>query len=114
MQGAKGTEGEVAGEAWEHPGWAALPLGDRVARLRRRKGWSQTKLGVLCDGFSADYISKIERGVRMVESRATIELLARALQVPVAVLAGALASLHSGPWRPEIAPPFPHPPVPLH
>src|SRR5258708_22190401 len=109
MQAPKATERELAVEPWEHPGWAALPLGDRVARLRRRKGWSQTKLGVLCDGFSADYISKIERGVRMVESRATIELLARALQVPVAVLAGGLSPFHSDHWCRGLFPHFRYP-----
>ena len=54
------------------------PLGDRLARLRRAKGWSQSELAAQA-GTKGSQISKFERG-RYQPSLETLSKLAEALE----------------------------------
>lgn len=62
-----------------------LPIGWRIARLRRRRGWSQQ---VLADhiGRSKSWVEKVERGDRRLDRLSTLYTTARALGVPLADL----------------------------
>lgn len=66
---------------------AAAPLGERVARQRRRLGLSQVELGARL-GRSESWVSQVERGVRSVDRLSVLTKLAEALGVPVAKLTG--------------------------
>lgn len=55
-------------------------IGERVAFYRGRRGVSQSTLGDLVDR-SADWVSKVERGVREIRRIDIIVDLARALRV---------------------------------
>jgi transcriptional regulator with XRE-family HTH domain len=67
------------------PDSAELPIGQRVARLRRRLGMSQQ---VFADrvGRSTSWVDKVERGVRKLDRLSVIEAIAEALGVTPAVL----------------------------
>lgn len=67
--------------------YAELPIGERLARLRRRHGLSQEKLAER-SGVSVDVIRKLEQGRRKPALMATLTALARALDVEVSVLVG--------------------------
>ena len=54
--------------------------GERVKTLRKKRGWSQEKLGELV-GFSQSKISKIENGD--CDSLSDLKLLAAALEGPI-------------------------------
>jgi transcriptional regulator with XRE-family HTH domain len=75
-----------------------VPIGERIALYRHRRGMSQVKLAALTNR-SESWISKIERGEKPVERLSVIAELARALDVPVSELAGTappLADRHRG------------------
>ena len=55
-------------------------IGARIRELRRKRGWSQEKLGDMV-GFSQSKISKIENGNW--DSLSDLRLIARALEVPI-------------------------------
>jgi tetratricopeptide (TPR) repeat protein len=61
-------------------------LGRRIAAERRRRGFSQAELAGLIDR-SVAWVSQVERGVRTVDRMSVLEMLARALEVPLAELA---------------------------
>jgi transcriptional regulator with XRE-family HTH domain len=56
-------------------------FGNRIAALRKAKGWSQEAFADKC-GFARSYMSRIERG-RGNPSLDAIQALATALRVPV-------------------------------
>src|SRR5437588_3870361 len=64
-----------------------VPIGERIALIRRRRGLSQIKLAGLL-GRSESWISQIERGAKPLERMGTIAELARVLDVPVSELMG--------------------------
>src|SRR5436190_11257200 len=64
-----------------------VPIGERIALIRRRRGLSQVKLAGLL-GRSESWISQIERGAKPLERMGTIAELARVLDVPVSELMG--------------------------
>src|SRR5215831_13743835 len=64
-----------------------VPIGERIALYRHRRGMSQVKLAVLTKR-SESWISKVERGEKPIERLSVIAELARALDVPVSELAG--------------------------
>lgn len=55
-------------------------IGTRIRELRRKRGWSQERLGAMI-GFSQSKISKIEKGDW--DSLSDLRLIARALVVPI-------------------------------
>ena len=55
-------------------------IGNRIRELRRKRGWSQERLGAMI-GFSQSKISKIENGDW--DSLSDLRLIARALEVPI-------------------------------
>lgn len=57
---------------------------ERIAKLRRERGWSQVKLGAKAD-VNPSTVNQIERGMRRPNST-TLEKLAGALEVDVAEL----------------------------
>jgi transcriptional regulator with XRE-family HTH domain len=59
---------------------APAPFGARLRRLRRRAGLTQEALAER-SGLSVDAISALERGFRKYPRRATLELLAGALEL---------------------------------
>jgi transcriptional regulator with XRE-family HTH domain len=61
-------------------------LGRRIAAEGRRRGLSQAELAALA-GRSVAWVSQVERGVRTVDRMSVLEMLARALDVPLAELA---------------------------
>jgi tetratricopeptide (TPR) repeat protein len=61
-------------------------LGRRIAAERRRRGLSQAELAALVDR-SVAWVSQVERGVRTVDRMSVLEMLASALDVPLAELA---------------------------
>jgi transcriptional regulator with XRE-family HTH domain len=69
------------------------PIGERLARLRRRHGLSQEKLAER-SGISVDVIRKLEQGRRRSALMATLTALARALDVEVSVLLGQPSAVH--------------------
>ena len=54
--------------------------GERVKALRKKRGWSQERLGAMI-GFSQSKISKIENGDW--DSLSDLRLIAKALEVPI-------------------------------
>jgi len=71
-----------------------LPIGERLARLRRRHGLSQERLAER-SGISVDVIRKLEQGRRKSALMATLTALARALDVEVSVLVGQPSTVRS-------------------
>ena len=63
-----------------------MTFGHKVRALRLGEGWSQEDLGNRC-GLHRTYIGGIERGERNV-SLLNIQLIARALGVPISMLVG--------------------------
>ena len=59
----------------------AILFGQRLKEIRTQKGFSQEKLAAIA-GFNRTYISKIERGERIVSIK-TVASLAHALEVEV-------------------------------
>lgn len=59
-----------------------LTLGERVAELRRRRGWSQRDLAIEL-GRSESWMSQVERDVLQVERMSVLQLLADALGASV-------------------------------
>lgn len=55
-------------------------IGVRIRELRRKRGWSQERLGAMI-GFSQSKISKIENGDW--DSLSDLRMIARALEVPI-------------------------------
>src|SRR5215831_4539965 len=64
-----------------------VPIGERIALIRRRRGLSQSKLAGLV-GRSESWLSQIERGARPIERLGILGELARVLDVPVSELTG--------------------------
>jgi transcriptional regulator with XRE-family HTH domain len=64
-----------------------VPIGDRIALLRHRRGLSQVKLAGLV-GRSESWLSQVERGERPIERLGIISELARVLDVPVSEMTG--------------------------
>ena len=64
-----------------------MPIGQRIAVYRRRRGLSQAKLANLV-GRSENWLSQIERGERPIQRLERIVELARVLDVPVTELIG--------------------------
>lgn len=64
-----------------------IPIGERIAHLRRRRGLSQVKLAGLV-GRGESWLSQIERGARPIERLGILGELARVLDVPVSELTG--------------------------
>lgn len=64
----------------------AKSLGRRVATFRSRKGLSQKELGERISR-SESWVSQVERGARRVDRMSVLEMLAEALEVPLAELA---------------------------
>src|SRR5437588_4155207 len=64
-----------------------VPIGERIALIRRRRGRSQAKLAGLV-GRSESWLSQVERGARPIERLGIIAELARVLDVPVSELTG--------------------------
>ncbi len=64
-----------------------VPIGERIALYRRRRGLSQAKLAGLV-GRSESWLSQVERGARPIERRGVLAELARALDIPVSELTG--------------------------
>ncbi|KIZ13566.1 XRE family transcriptional regulator [Streptomyces natalensis ATCC 27448] len=62
-------------------------IGDRIARLRRRRDLTQERLAERA-GLSVDIVRKLEQGVRRTARLATLNALARALDVEPSVLVG--------------------------
>ena len=61
-------------------------LGRKIAAERRRRGLSQPELARMIDR-SVAWVSQVERGVRKVDRMSVLEILAAALEVPLAELA---------------------------
>ncbi|MEP7024112.1 MAG: helix-turn-helix transcriptional regulator [Actinomycetota bacterium] len=61
-------------------------LGRRIAAERRRRGLSQSQLATMIDR-SVAWVSQVERGARTIDRMSVLEMLARALEVPLAELA---------------------------
>jgi transcriptional regulator with XRE-family HTH domain len=61
-------------------------LGRKIAAERRRRGLSQPELARMIDR-SVAWVSQVERGVRKVDRMSVLEILAAALDVPLAELA---------------------------
>ncbi len=61
---------------------ARQPIGVVIRRLRRRRGLSQTACADLI-GYSATWLSQVERGTRSVDSIRAMRELARVLDVDV-------------------------------
>ncbi len=66
-------------------------IGTRIRELRRKRGWSQEKLGELV-GFSQSKISKIE-GSNW-DSLSDLKLIAQALEEPIEKLISACSDEH--------------------
>ncbi len=64
-----------------------VPIGERIALIRRRRGLSQAKLAGLV-GRSESWLSQVERGARPIERLGILGELARVLDVPVSELTG--------------------------
>ena len=62
-------------------------IGRRVARARRRKGWSQQQLGDTI-GRTPSWVSKIERGNVPLDRMSIVSRIAEALSVEVVELTG--------------------------
>ena len=62
------------------------PLGRKIAAERQRRGLSQAQLAGLI-GRSVAWVSQVERGARMIDRISVLDLVARALDVPLAELA---------------------------
>lgn len=82
-----------------------VPIGERIAVYRRRRGLSQVKLANLV-GRSENWLSQIERGERPIQRLGPLAELAKVLEVPMTELIGGtststVAACSSGtPWRP--------------
>ena len=70
-----------------------MTTGERVARARRRKAWTQADLATVT-GRSVSWVAKIERGHAALDRRSVVDLLARVLDVEVVELTGQ-------PYRPK-------------
>jgi transcriptional regulator with XRE-family HTH domain len=64
-----------------------VPIGERIAVYRRRRGLSQTKLAHLV-GRSENWLSQIERGERPIQRLGPLAELAKVLEVPMTELIG--------------------------
>jgi transcriptional regulator with XRE-family HTH domain len=79
--GRKGNSPEREGER------APLVDGDKLARLRHDRGWTQEMLADY-SGLSREMVRKLEQGARQSARLHTLNALARALNVPVGALLG--------------------------
>jgi DNA-binding XRE family transcriptional regulator len=70
-----------------------MTTGQRVARARKRRGWTQAQLAQET-GRSVSWVAKIERGHAALDRRSVLDALARTLRVEVVELTGQ-------PYRPE-------------
>ncbi len=61
-----------------------IRLGERVRKLRRSKGWTQTYLSEYA-GFGHNYVSEIEKGKREICLR-NLEILAQSLETTASEL----------------------------
>jgi transcriptional regulator with XRE-family HTH domain len=68
-------------------GGETLVDGGRLAQLRRDHGWTQELLAGRA-GLSAELVKKLEQGIKRSARLSSLAALARALDVPVAVLLG--------------------------
>ena len=59
-------------------------LGDRIRKLRSRKGWSQEEFAAV-SGLHRTYVSGVERGVRN-PTVVVLEKIAKALKVATSLL----------------------------
>ena len=57
-----------------------MNMGTRIRELRRKRGWSQERLGAMV-GFSQSKISKIENGDW--DSLSDLSLISKAWEVPI-------------------------------
>src|SRR5260370_33268381 len=64
-----------------------VPISERIALIRRRRGLSQAKLAGLV-GRSESWLSQVERGARPIERLGILGELARVLDVPASELTG--------------------------
>jgi transcriptional regulator with XRE-family HTH domain len=64
-----------------------VPIGERIALFRRRRGLSQAQLAGLL-GRSLSWLSQVERGARPIERLGILGEIARVLDVPVSELTG--------------------------
>ena len=64
-----------------------VPIGERIAVYRRRRGLSQVKLANLV-GRSENWLSQIERGERPIQRLGPLAELAKVLEVPMTELIG--------------------------
>lgn len=71
---------------------AGLPFGQRVKKLRRRRGLTQVQLADMCD-LSAVYVRKLESGERKPTGFALVARIAEALSVPVEVMLSGVSSV---------------------
>lgn len=62
-----------------------MNIGEKIRELRKRKGISPEKLGMLCD-LSGAYIRKLEQGQNISITLTTAEKFSRGLGVPVSAL----------------------------
>lgn len=62
-----------------------VPLGDRIAVYRRRRGYSQLRLAAMIDR-SEDWVSKVERGVIPVDRLSLLIQIAEALHITLGEL----------------------------
>jgi tetratricopeptide (TPR) repeat protein len=76
-----------------------VALGRKIAEHRRRRGLSQPELARMIDR-SVAWVSQVERGVRKVDRMSVLEMVAEALDVPLAELAAeapVVAAVHEEP-----------------
>ncbi|GAA2603572.1 helix-turn-helix transcriptional regulator [Streptomyces axinellae] len=71
-------------------------IGDRLGRLRERRGLTQEQLAARA-GVSVDVVRKLEQNRRLTARMATLNALAQALDVEVSVLVGAPAVFEPSP-----------------
>lgn len=64
-------------------------LGVRIRALRKKKGWTETELGVYCDELSRVHISDLELGKREIGFY-TLRKIARALETTMSRLLSGL------------------------
>jgi hypothetical protein len=76
-----------------------VALGRKIAEHRKRRGLSQPELALRI-GRSVAWVSQVERGVRKVDRMSVLEIVADALEIPLAELAAEaplIAAVHEEP-----------------
>jgi tetratricopeptide (TPR) repeat protein len=76
-----------------------VALGRKIAGHRRRRGLSQPELARMIDR-SVAWVSQVERGVRKIDRMSVLEMVAEALDIPLAELAAeapVVAAVHEEP-----------------